>query len=1228
MALEGLAAPRGMLAFVKHARAFDRRETTASLPLELSVEGVFLAARCAEPLLQAGGQRFLKVWQHIEAAVLAAASQGQGPAEVRLNGPEFVAQRLMLGRDRALFAEDLEQAELWRGRVPGSDRTLLGVVARAPRSQLFDVWLANETWLQAEGGSYLLAVQNHKRWTLSSDRRSKLTLQPLLAQLQAAEEAADPKLARADPWVLESTGTLQAPLSGSRLSRSAVLEQLRGWLRAKPLAQWRQTQVDTLLAKWEKTFPVYKKPASQPSRGDTPHFSAFDSRGSPLLLKVHGVYGPAESALQQSGLEIEKLRTIEKLCRKEKVGGRARLLTYRRVRRLEDEHKLFALACPGGTTDLRSWRTARERIGIGEVFSILRDVATALEKLHSWNLCHLDVQPENVLIAKNLARPRALLTNCGCSLGADGSLSRLPDPLFAPPDLRKADASWDVFSFAMLVAFIVRGDCAEPFRDPQDGGAHRDILRPARARLSVDGVEEGWYERLGVLLLEATNEAAHQRLQLNELREAILELPLDAAGTTSEQIIDDIFGDDEEGAELPGSFDPEPSGAIPAYAAAGKMSISEDSLPTLVAAPEELEEVAVATPPAPAATAAAKKQEHESAAGDAEEEEEEEEEKEKEKEKAQEEEIERPPSNTIGKLKRLDQFYGGLIADSDNSASPRKVVKAPRNFAPSPESGDEQDEEAPAQEQAQPMEVSAGRDGGKLKVMTTFEMLDAIQEAAEEGDEDGYPLAPSTTDRREPRKRPSDERSRSERNLRAPDRRRGPRPSGRAGDGATTRLRGSTTGRIPLVPPALPLREGRGRKPTPELPARSAVQRRGREAPSRSEPPAHDRPRKPRPGSKERPVSERARKTKPKPLSSGRSGTPASRQRHGSQRPVSEPSSPARPTTRRLARAEIEAATRKPSRPIHEKPRTSRKAKPKFHRTLGPVGLIKRLGAGGFASVYLGQHLKNNAKVAVKVLNKKAANERVINRFIVEAKLLKKIRSKHLVRVYEIGEADGLHYIVMEYIDGWSCEDLLKIVKDHKRPGLAALSALVIMEAATRGLAELHKLGVVHRDIKPANIMVPRITPDARESQDQRLQNQTIEGIVPPELRQCKLIDLGIAKTEQSNLTATGVGMGTLGYAPPEQLVEAKEVTPASDVFSMGATLYFLLTGRAPFEGKFSEVVGKTLQGKFVPLFMRCPGISRRLDKLVARCLAKHADKRFPDAVALLKAIEETRRSL
>ncbi len=270
-------------------------------------------------------------------------------------------------------------------------------------------------------------------------------------------------------------------------------------------------------------------------------------------------------------------------------------------------------------------------------------------------------------------------------------------------------------------------------------------------------------------------------------------------------------------------------------------------------------------------------------------------------------------------------------------------------------------------------------------------------------------------------------------------------------------------------------------------------------------------------------------------------------------------------------------------------------------RIIGPVKLQARISKGGMGVVYRGRHVKLDIDVAVKFLLPHLAekNPEYVLRFEREARVAAQLNNEHLVRVFDVDSERNYHYVVMELVCGETARDRVA----RKGP-LLENEAIEIIRGATIGLDAAHKKGIVHRDIKPENIMI-----DA-------------SGVV-------KLADLGIAKVQQetdssmSTLTQAGVIIGTPSYMAPEQIQHAHRVTPAVDIYSMGATLYFLLTGKPPFEGTIFQVIQAVGSKGFPDVKKLRPSISDAMLKILRACTLLTPEGRIANAQALLKEIEK-----
>src|SRR6188768_3788228 len=265
----------------------------------------------------------------------------------------------------------------------------------------------------------------------------------------------------------------------------------------------------------------------------------------------------------------------------------------------------------------------------------------------------------------------------------------------------------------------------------------------------------------------------------------------------------------------------------------------------------------------------------------------------------------------------------------------------------------------------------------------------------------------------------------------------------------------------------------------------------------------------------------------------------------------------------------------------------------------GRYRIIRKLGAGGMADVYLAEDQELGRRVAIKILNDRhAADDSFIERFRREAKNAAGLSHPNIVSIYDRGEAEGTYYIAMEFLDGRSLKELIvgrgpapiKTAIDYARQILAAV-----------GFA--HKHGIVHRDVKPHNVLVGG------------------EG-------RLKVTDFGIARAGASQMTEVGSIIGTAQYLSPEQ-AKGAPVDQTSDLYSVGIVLYELLTGKVPFTGDSPvEIAMKHISAIPEPPSSLRPDIPEDLDLIVLRALGKTPEDRYPSAEEMDKDLARVAQGL
>ncbi len=257
----------------------------------------------------------------------------------------------------------------------------------------------------------------------------------------------------------------------------------------------------------------------------------------------------------------------------------------------------------------------------------------------------------------------------------------------------------------------------------------------------------------------------------------------------------------------------------------------------------------------------------------------------------------------------------------------------------------------------------------------------------------------------------------------------------------------------------------------------------------------------------------------------------------------------------------------------------------------GRYTLIGKLGSGGMADVWLATDDMLNRRVALKFLHERFAQDaQFVERFRREAQAAAGLQHPNVVGVYDRGDTDGRHWIAMEYVEGAMLKDLIA-------RGLSVGEAVEITRQVLTGAHFAHARGIVHRDLKPQNVMVDH------------------EG-------RARVTDFGIARAGVSEITATGSVLGTAQYLSPEQ-AQGLDVTPASDIYSVGVMLYEALTGRVPFDADSPVAVAlKQVSEQPRPPSQLNPAVTPALDAVVLRALAKEPQNRFASAEEFLRALD------
>ena len=266
---------------------------------------------------------------------------------------------------------------------------------------------------------------------------------------------------------------------------------------------------------------------------------------------------------------------------------------------------------------------------------------------------------------------------------------------------------------------------------------------------------------------------------------------------------------------------------------------------------------------------------------------------------------------------------------------------------------------------------------------------------------------------------------------------------------------------------------------------------------------------------------------------------------------------------------------------------------------IGKYDVEDIVGEGAMGIVYRAMDPVLGRRVAIKIMSDAIAQDTDLReRFLREAQAAGSLQHPHVVTIYDFGEVDGHLYIAMEFVEGQDLEDLFA-----SKVAMPLDAKLELMIGVLQGLAFAHRRGVVHRDIKPANIRIDE------------------EG-------KARIMDFGLAHLSSSNMTRTGVMLGTPSYMAPEQIVGGP-VAPQTDIFSAGAVLYELLTGRRPFRGDaLQALMYQILNSTPPPVDELVPGLPHGLNDVVMRALQKEQEDRYASALGMADDLAVIRNAL
>ncbi|MEM8671919.1 MAG: Hsp70 family protein [Planctomycetota bacterium] len=260
-------------------------------------------------------------------------------------------------------------------------------------------------------------------------------------------------------------------------------------------------------------------------------------------------------------------------------------------------------------------------------------------------------------------------------------------------------------------------------------------------------------------------------------------------------------------------------------------------------------------------------------------------------------------------------------------------------------------------------------------------------------------------------------------------------------------------------------------------------------------------------------------------------------------------------------------------------------------KEIGDYEIKRLIGSGGMGQVYLAEHTRMQRIVAIKMLPiERMQDERSVDRFYQEVRTASRVMHPNIVTAFDAGDNAGVHYLAMEFVDGQTLSHLVA-----KNGPFSVGQASAIMRQAALGLLHAHRAGIIHRDVKPGNLM------------------RSVDGTI-------KVLDLGLARISEASLSADktanrldkkGRLVGTLPFMSPEQLEDPNNADVRSDIYSLGATFYFLLTGRPPFTGEYLDLVYGHRHGEIPDLMQARQDVDLELANIFNRMMAKSPDERY-----------------